>query len=163
VDINTRLKSCNRWSIYSEVIRKTPALPLHPDNSGRTPTTMEVQVADPAPAANPNKKALEKEQKDSARAMGDLLRRVIMELPEEKRLLLVCRFKHGMTASNIARLLKRRDEKQVYAELERIKSYIKQKLGAEGYQWERVQGGLEAIEGLMDEFDSIGSKSKELT
>jgi len=160
VEINTSLKSCNRWSIYSEVIRKTPALPLHPDASSRSEGTTEVQVADPAPEASPKASASLREQKGTAQAMGRTLRRVISELPDDLRLLLVSRFKHGMTAGKIAKLLRRKDEKVVYTELERLKNHIKQQLKESGYTWESIVDGLDAIDGLMDEFDQVDPPRK---
>lgn len=153
LEINLSLKTCNRWSIYSEVIRKTPALPLHPygaDPSGAAP---QVQVADESAAASPSRSAVSRQEKQAAEEMGRVLRRAISQLPDEDRLLLVCRFKHGMTAGEISRLLKRKDEKRIYAELERLKEKLKQALLEAGFQWGRVERGLEAIEGLLDEFE----------
>jgi RNA polymerase sigma factor (sigma-70 family) len=153
VQINQRLKTCNRWSIYSEVIRKTPALPLHPYGADQTGAATQVQVADDDPASSPALTAMSQQEKEAAEEMGRVLRRAIAELPSQSRLLLVCRFKHGMTAGEIARLLKRRDEKKIYTELERLKDRLKQALEQAGFQWKRVELGLEAIEGLLDEFD----------
>jgi len=153
LEINLSLKTCNRWSIYSEVIRKTPALPLHPygtDTSGGIP---QVQVADDSTESSPSRTAVSQQEKEAAGEMGRVLRRMISELSDEDRLLLVCRFKHGMTAGEIARLLKRKDEKKIYAELERLKEKLKQALQEAGFDWGRVELGLEAIEGLLDEFD----------
>jgi len=153
LEINLSLKTCNRWSIYSEVIRKTPALPLHPygaDTSGGVP---QVQVADESAESSPSHTAVSQQEKEAAGEMARVLRRVISELTEEGRLVLVCRFKHGMTAGEIARLLKRKDEKKIYTELERLKEQLKQALQEAGFQWSRVELGLEAIEGLLDEFD----------
>lgn len=153
LQINLSLKTCNRWSIYSEVIRKTPALPLHPygaDTSGAAP---QVQVADESTESSPSRSTVSQQEKEAAEEMGRVLRRVISGLPEEGRLLLVCRFKHGMTAGEIARLLRRKDEKRIYSELERLKDQLKQALEEAGFQWGRVELGLEAIEGLLDEFD----------
>jgi uncharacterized protein Smg (DUF494 family) len=58
-----------------------------------------------------------------------------------------------MTAGEIARLLRRKDEKKIYSELERLKDQLKQALEEAGFQWGRIELGLEAIEGLLDEFD----------
>jgi len=153
LEINLSLKTCNRWSIYSEVIRKTPALPLHPYGADPSGAAQPVQVADESTESSPSRSAVSQQEKQAAEDMGRVLHRVISELPEEGRLVLVCRFKHGMTAGEIARLLKRKDEKRIYAELERLKERLKQALEEAGYQWGRVELGLEAIEGLLDEFD----------
>lgn len=151
--INLSLKTCNRWSIYSEVIRKAPALPLHPYGADQSGAGPQVQVADGDPASSPSLTAMSRQEKEVAEEMGRVLRRAITGLPSEDRLLLVCRFKHGMTAGEIARLLKRKDEKRIYTGLERLKDQLKQALEQTGFQWRRVELGLEAIEGLLDEFD----------
>jgi RNA polymerase sigma factor (sigma-70 family) len=153
LEINNKLKTCNRWSIYSEVIRKTPALPLHPLTSEQSESSTQVQVADPNPASQPSKSALIDEQEEAAQSLGAALRETIRSLDDENRMLLVCRFKHGMTAGEIAKLLKRKDEKKIYGDLERLKKQLKESLKKTGFDWENVAGGIGAIDGLLDEFD----------
>jgi RNA polymerase sigma factor (sigma-70 family) len=152
--INGKLKRCNRWSIYSEVIRRTPALPLHPFSSDQSDTTTQVQVADPDPGSQPSLSAIAGEERDEALSMGAVLREAITDLDEDSRLLLVCRFKHGMTAGEIADLMNRNDEKRIYSELEKLKKQLKDNLRQSGFEWENVSAGVGALEGLLDEFDT---------
>ena len=54
-----------------------------------------------------------------------------------------------MTVSNIARKLKRKDEKRIYSELDRLKTKLRRSLKEAGFNWEGVEGGLDAIEGTV--------------
>ncbi len=152
VEINGQLKTCNRWSLYCEVIRKTPALPLHP-----FPPTAEsvnrVQVADPDPASVPIHSAITEQERRQASSMAEVLRKLIAALDQDSRRLLVCRFKHGMTAGEIAKLLGIAPPKRVYTELERLRANLKTALRKAGFDWEALAGGLDTLEGLLDEFD----------
>lgn len=152
-ELNRLLKKSNRWSLYSEVIRRTPALPLHPGASDRPERASRVQVADPRPAAQPSAAVIENEQMETARSMGKALRELIAEMDETSRLVLVCRFRHGMTAKQIAKLVKQPDQKRIYSDIDRIVGQLKQALGKAGFEWETVCGGICAIDGLLDEFD----------
>jgi RNA polymerase sigma factor (sigma-70 family) len=157
--INRTLKNCNRWAIYSEVLRRTPALPLHPtpeDGDGAP----AIQAADLSPAANPGTTVANREDQESARKLGRRLREILVAMPKENRLLLVCRFKHGMTAGEIARILRRDDEKKIYAESERLRTEIQNALTAAGFRWEAIADGVDALEGLLDEFEPAGLRAK---
>jgi RNA polymerase sigma factor (sigma-70 family) len=153
--INRCLKACNRWSLYTEVLRRVPALPLHPNpEDGGDGGPAPIQAADPNPASIPHEQAVLHQEQADARALGERLRELLRDLPDTARTLLVCRFKHGMTAGEIARLMHRGEEKKIYSEIEQIKGQIKAKLSEAGFRWETVAGGLQALEGLLDEFDS---------
>jgi len=138
--INQRLKNCNRWSIYCEVVRRMPPLAYQP---GVTCREKQCSRADPAASME------SKHKQDAAKALGKVLRSLIEELPEESRNLLICRFKHGMTVSSIAKKLKRNDHKRIYSELDRLKLKLRRSLREAGFNWEGVEGGLDAIEGTV--------------
>ncbi len=152
-EFNRLLKKSNRWSLYSEVIRRTPALPLHPCAPDRPERSAQVQVADPHPTAQPSVAVIEGEQQATARSMGRALRGLIAEMDEISRLVLVCRFRHGMTAKEIAKLVKQPDQKRIYTDIDKIVGHLKQALGQAGFEWNAVCGGIGAIDGLLDEFD----------
>lgn len=138
--INQQLKNCNRWSIYCEMIRRTPPLAFQ---CGVTDSDNGSQLPDPATQIDSKRK------RKKAKALAEVLRNLIAELPEESRKLLICRFKHGMTVGKIAEKLQRKDEKRIYSELERMKNQLKRKLRDAGFNWEGVEGGLDAIEGII--------------
>lgn len=152
--INRCLKTCNRWSIFSEVIRRTPALPIHPVVGDGEEGGQTVQIADADPSSKPDESALAKLDQTQAKAMGHRLLQIIQALDEEKRCLLVCRFKHGMTAGQIAKLLGRKDDKRIYVEIDRLKEHLKQALRKAGFDWEKIAGGLWALDGLLDQVAS---------
>jgi RNA polymerase sigma factor (sigma-70 family) len=154
VIINRSLKTCNRWSIFSEVIRRTPALPIHPIAADGEEGTKAVQLADPDPESQPHESTVSKLEQGQARAMGALLIQKIGELSTEERLLLICRFKHGMTAGQIAGLLGREDEKRIYVEIDRIKDQLRTELRAAGFEWQNFSIGIEVLDGLLDQVDA---------
>ncbi len=151
--INRKLKTCNRWSIYSEVIRKTPALPVHPV-TGDGEDGKSVQIADESEEARPHGSAVARLEQEKAEAMGEKLLELIHELPDDERALLVHRFRDGMTAGQIASTLGRQDEKRIYVELDRLKQRLKDLLQRAGFEWEQVAGGLWAIDGLLERIGS---------
>jgi len=157
--INGKLKKCNRWSIYSEVIRRTPALPLYPVVDDKTETSRSVQVPDSNPASQPGQSAIIGEQQQAAESMAHTLRRAIGDLEQKDRSLLVYRFRHGMTAKEIATLTQRSNVKSIYADIEKLKQVLRDTLQEAGFNWENVSDGLTAIEGMLDEFDPQGKRA----
>jgi RNA polymerase sigma factor (sigma-70 family) len=146
--INRALKDVNRWSLYSEVLRRAPALPLHPVG----PEGAEgVQVADPGPRADPERELERGRALERTRALGKELRRALGALGPQERLMLLGRFRHGQTAQEIARLLGRTDEKRIYVEIDRLKEDIRRGLERAGFEWSQLAGGLEELEGLLEE------------
>jgi RNA polymerase sigma factor (sigma-70 family) len=156
-EINRLLKKSNRWSLYSEVIRRTPALPLLPGPADRPDRQAQVQVADPHPDTQPSVAVIEGEQQATARSMGRALRALIAEMDESSRLVLLCRFRHGMTAKEIAKVVKQTDQKRIYTDIDKIVGHLKHSLGQAGFEWDAVCGGIGAIDGLLDEFDQADS------
>ncbi|MBN2498341.1 MAG: sigma-70 family RNA polymerase sigma factor [Deltaproteobacteria bacterium] len=146
-EINRSLKTCNRWTIYSEIIRRTPALPIHPQADQDGPA---VQLADPDPSTRPDASAACRQQSERARQLGTTLLSCLEEMSAESRLMLIGRFKHDMTAAQIARLLRRDDDKRIYAEIDRLKASLHKALKAAGFDWSQVSGGLEGLEGLLE-------------
>jgi hypothetical protein len=65
--------------------------------------------------------------------------------------MLLGRFRHGQTAQEIARLLGRMDEKRIYVEIDRLKEDIRRGLERAGFEWSQLAGGLEELEGLLEE------------
>jgi len=147
--INRALKNCNRWAIYSEVIRKTPALPIHPGAGEGDETGPPVQVADPAPGAGPQAHSEQRRQQERAAALGRSLVAALRALNPDERTMLLCRFQHGMTAGQIAQLLGRDDEKRIYVEVDRLKGRLKDRLQSEGFDWEHFAGGIDRLDGLL--------------
>lgn len=159
--INRSLKKCNRWSIFSEVIRRSPALPIHPGTGDRESQGMSVQLEDPDPSSRPNEAFEKMTQQDHALAMSDCLRETIDKLPDEKRAMLVLRFKHGLTAGQIAHLLKRDDDRKVYNDLDQLKVFLKHGLEEAGFKWEHFSGALSSLNGIFADIEtSIGEQNK---
>ncbi|HOX41950.1 MAG TPA: sigma-70 family RNA polymerase sigma factor [Myxococcota bacterium] len=148
--INRALKDVNRWSLYSEVLRRAPALPLHPVGESEEGAVC-VQVADPHPAADPERGLETSRSSERARALGKALRAALRELGDQERLMLLGRFKHGLTAQEIARMLGRKDEKRIYVEIDRLRDGLRRSLEAAGFRWDEVAGGVHVLDGMLDE------------
>ncbi len=151
--INRSLKKANRWSIYSEVIRRSPALPIHPGVGDNGPQGKSVQVQDPDPSSRPQEVLEKMTQQDVALSMARCLRQAIDELSLEKRAMLVLRFKHGLTAGQIAHLLKRDDDRKIYNDLDQVKNFLKQRLEDAGFKWEQFADALPTLDGIFDKVE----------
>lgn len=145
--VNRALKDCNRWSLYSEVLRRTPALPLHPVSEDGE--VREVQAADPCEAADPSRSLAAREEEQAARSLGGKLRELLLSLPQDSRRLLWLRFQGELSAAEIGRIMKVEDKK-VYSEIDRLKRLLREQLEGAGFCWDNFDGRLEVIEGLLD-------------
>ncbi len=151
--INRSLKKANRWSIYSEVIRRSPALPIHMC-SDKDSQGVSVQLEDPDPSSRPSELLEKMTQQDVARAMSKCLRDTIEQLPDDKRALIVLRFKHGLTAGQIAHLLKRDDDRKIYNDLDQLKILLKQRLEEAGFRWDLFSEALSSLDGILDDMET---------
>ncbi len=149
--IHRALKDVNRWSLYSEVLRRAPALPLHPVSGEGEDGPGFVQVADPHPAADPEMSLQDSRATARARELRQALCAALAALGDQERLMLLGRFKHGLTAQEIARLLGRRDEKRIYVEIDRLRDQLRRALEAAGFGWQEVASGVHALDGMLDE------------
>lgn len=149
--IQRALKDVNRWSLYSEVLRRAPALPLHPVAGEGEEGGAFVQVADPHPSADPERGLEAARAAERARALGKALRAALLALGEQERLMLLGRFKHGLTAQEIARLLGRKDDKRIYVEIDKLRDGLRRSLEEAGFRWNEVAGGVHLLDGMLDE------------
>jgi RNA polymerase sigma factor (sigma-70 family) len=145
--VNRALKDCNRWSLYSEVLRRTPALPLHP--VAEDGEVREVQAADPCETADPSRSLSAREEESQARSLGQKLLELLRSLPEDSRRMLWLRFQQEMSAAEIGKIL-RMEDKKVYSEIDRLKHQLRDRLEGAGFRWENLDGRLDAIEGVLE-------------
>jgi RNA polymerase sigma factor (sigma-70 family) len=143
--VTSRLKRCNRWSLYSENVRRSPVLVFNPE-TGQPCNWCGCPMSESSVFPTPAQELECKKQREKAKELGCVLRRLIEGLPDESRMLLTCRYKEGMTIRRIARHLNRNDHKRIYNELDRLKRHLGRSLKRAGFTWEHVEGGLDAIE-----------------
>jgi len=151
--INKLLRNCNRWSIYSEVLKRTPAQPICVDSNNDSFLQTPIQVADSNPASDPVYSSIRREQRAQSTRMGRVLRRYLKEMDPESRLLLLMKFRRGMTASQISKVLRRTNQKSIYSEIDRILRSLHRLLEKKGFEWSRAEQGVDSLDGMLDEFD----------
>ncbi len=147
--INLTLKTCNRWTIYSEIMRRTPALPISAQGQDPEEGTPSVQIADSHPGVNPDGATEQKTSAQRALELGEVLTQALQELNDEQRLMLTSRWLHNLTARQIAKLLDRSDSKKIYSEIDGLKKQLRGQLEKAGFHFAEVASGLGVIEGLL--------------
>ena len=55
--------------------------------------------------------------------------------------------------AQIAKALKRVNEKSIYSEIDRILRSLHRSLEKNGFEWSGAEQGLDSLDGMLDEFD----------
>ncbi|RLB54639.1 MAG: hypothetical protein DRI34_11780 [Deltaproteobacteria bacterium] len=147
LEINSRLSRCNRWALYSEVLRRSPAVPLHPLPPGSERPA--VQVAESRPDADPDHTVTGEQQRRRARQAMQALLLMLQQLEARDRLLLIGRYRRGLTARQLGRLAGL-EPRQVYSQLDRLKERLREELQQRGFSWEDLSEGMEGAEGMLE-------------
>ena len=144
------LRSCNRWAICRNVARRSAVLPIEGDPSE---TAHCLQVADPSPAAAPDRMLLIREQEHKSRRMRGAIRGAVLDMEPTQQKILLLRYGYGMTARQIAKVIRRKNEKSIYADLDRVLHGLQRELRRQGFAWNQVEEGLSPLEGLLVELE----------
>jgi len=153
-EINKKLKKCNRWSIYSGLIKRSQNISIKELMSTQIPNSLFSKPLNPTRLYQPAQEVITKEQQDASISLGTILREAIQQLSEESRLLMIFKFKYGASANQIAKLLNLKNEKQVYSTLNTLIGNLKRSVEKAGFAWQQIEDGLDQLEGLLDEFDT---------
>jgi RNA polymerase sigma factor (sigma-70 family) len=146
--IYTKLSEKNLLTIYQDLLRRLPSLPLGspPVPGGLRP----VQVADPRPEARPDR-ALERSED---RAIAKEVRRVFLEailaLPRVTRQVLLLHAVRQLSGEEVRIIMGFHKRQRVYDELAKARRRLGSFLKKEGVDEEKARRSIGWLDGLLD-------------
>jgi RNA polymerase sigma factor (sigma-70 family) len=146
--IYTKLSEKNLLTIYQDLLRRLPSLPLGSSviSGGLRP----VQVADARPEARPDRALEQSEDRAVAREVQRALADAISVLPRVPRQVLLLHAIQQLSGEEVRRIMGFRKRQRVYDELAKAKKRIGRILEKQGVDGEMVRRSIGYLDGLLE-------------
>jgi RNA polymerase sigma factor (sigma-70 family) len=150
--IYSKLKDRNLLTIYQDLLRRLPSLPL--DSSAIPGGSWSVQVSDPHPEARPDRALERTENQQTARKVGKILSAAILALPKVTRRVLLLHLFQGLSGEEVCRIMGFRKRQRVYDELAKAKRRIGSHLRKKGVDEEQASRCIGWLDGVLKKKES---------
>ena len=142
-----KLKDRNLLTIYQDLLRRLPSLPL---DSPVVPGSLRlVQVADSRPEARPDRALELAEDRATAGKVGKVLSEAILALPARTRQVLSLHAILQMSGEEVRRIMGFRKRQRVYDELAKAKRQIGKFLSKKGIDAKKARQSIGFLDSLL--------------
>jgi RNA polymerase sigma factor (sigma-70 family) len=144
--IYDKLKERNLLSIYQDLLRRLPSLPL--DAPASPGGSRRIQVADSRPDARPDRALQQAEDRAAAREVKKALSEAISSLPAVTRQVLLLHAIQQLSGEEVRRIMGFRKRQRVYDELAKAKRKLGTFLAAQGIDAKKARQSIGWLDGL---------------
>jgi RNA polymerase sigma factor (sigma-70 family) len=141
-----KLKERNLLSIYQDLLRRLPSLPL--DSPVSPGSLRQIQVADSSPQARPDRALELAEDQATAEKVGRALSEAILALPAVTRQVLLLHAIQQLSGEEVRRIMGFRKRQRVYDEMAKAKKKLGEFLGKKGIDAKKARQSIGWLDGL---------------
>lgn len=145
--IYDKLKDRNLLSIYQDLLRRLPSLPLDAPVSPGGPR--RIQVADSRPDARPDRALQKAEDQAAAREVEKALSEAISALPTVTRQVLLLHAIQQLSGEEVRRIMGFKKRQRVYDELAKAKRKLGAFLTRQGIDAKKARQSIGWLDGLL--------------
>ncbi len=143
-DLYQALSNRNLWSLYQDLLRRQPALPVDSTGGSRGEA---VQVADRSGRWRPDRALEVKIRSADAIRIGRLLEQALTSLPARQQQVVRMLALRGLSGEQVRRVMGFKKRQRVYDEMAKARRRLRTALVEAGVTAEKVR----EVEGLLDE------------
>jgi RNA polymerase sigma factor (sigma-70 family) len=145
--IYDKLKERNLLTLYQDLLRRLPSLPL--DSPVAPGGPRRIQVADSRPVARPDRALELAEDRATAKKVGQALSEAISALPAVTRQVVLLHAIQQLSGEEVRRIMGFRKRQRVYDELAKAKRKIGRFLAKKGIDAKKARRSIGWLDGLL--------------